>query len=269
MFKARVIAGPIEMILNSDGEATVNVKFHSSDLHELAYLTKSVELYASASRGPLEIILRVDGMSLDGVATDELKTEHGEELHNCAILLRSLSELVDRAGQPQPRLSLDQIIHGFEEIRHFRDCIVADALNVELSPRPDRESVFVIKRVLFPWTLQIGEVKFSVVRAFRHVEEEKSGDTCKLALSQPKTLYVRVDEEDLRKHVKAMDDIVRRNCKRHGEGSAVTRAEDSKHVYPVIVAADVSQNAENSGGRIPSYSLQAVTLSSAEMAGKQ
>lgn len=240
MFKARVIAGPVKMVLNGDGVATVNIGFHSSDAHELSYLTKCVDLYASAAKGPVEVVLHINGERLDGVTTDALKTEHGDLFHDCAILLRSLSELAEQAGQAKPRLSLDQIIHGFEEIRHFRDHMVADSLNFGLTLLPDRESDPVIKRLLFPCTLQIGEVKFSVVRAFRHVEEEQDGDDRKLTFSDPIMLHVQVDEADLSEHQKAMDDIVRRNSKKHGEGSLVMRAEDSAHHYPIVVATEVS-----------------------------
>lgn len=240
MFKARVIAGPVKMVLNGDGVATVNINFHSSDLHELAYLTKCVDLYASAGKGPVEVILHVNGERLDGVTTDELKTEHGSLFHDCAILLRSLSELADQAGQAKLRLSLDQIIYGFEEIRQFRDHMVADPLTVDVTLRPDRESDPVIKRLLFPCTLQIGEVKFSAVRAFRHVEEKKSGDDRKLTFSQPSMLHVQVDEADLSEHQKAMDDVVRRNSKKHGEGGLVIRAEDPDYHYLIVVATEVS-----------------------------
>ena len=240
MFKARVIAGPVKMVLNGDGVATVNIGFHSSDVHELSFLTKCVDLYASASKGPVEVILHVNGKRLDGVTTDELKTEHGDLFHDCAILLQSLNELVKQSGQNQPRLSLDQIIHGFNEVRHFRDHVVAESLNIDLTLLPDRESDPVIKRLLFPCTLQIGEVKFSIVRDFRHVEEEKDGDDRKLTFSQPIMLHVQVDEADLGEHQKAMDDIVRRNSKKHGEGGLVMRVEDSEHHYPIVVATEVS-----------------------------
>lgn len=240
MFKARVIAGPVKMVLNGDGVATVNISFHSSDVHELSYLTKCVDLYASAGKGPVEVILHVNGERLDGVATDVLKTEHGDLFHDCAILLRSLCELAGQAGQAKLRLSLDQIIHGFEEIRHFRDHVVADSLSIGLRLLPDREIDPVIRRLLFPCTLQIGEVKFSVLRAFRHVEEEKDGDERKLTFSQPIMLHVQVDESDLSEHQKAMDDIVRRNSEKHGEGSLVMRAGDSDYRYPIVVATEVS-----------------------------
>lgn len=239
MFKARVIAGPVKMVLNGDGVATVNISFHSSDVQELAYLTKCVDLYASAAKGPLEVILHVNGEHLDGVTADELQTEYGDMFHESAILLRSLNELVKQSGQDQPRFSLDQIIHGFEEIRHFRDHIVADSLTIDLTLRRDRESDPEIKRLLFPCTLQVGEVKFSVVRAFRHVEEEKDGDNRKLAFSQPVMLHVQVDEADLSEHQKVMDDVVRRNSKKHGEGCLVMRAEDSDYHYPIVVATEV------------------------------
>ncbi|MGB7409187.1 MAG: hypothetical protein WA908_11840 [Pontixanthobacter sp.] len=240
MFKARVIAGPVKMVLNGDGVATVNITFHSSEVHELAYLTKCVDLYAAAGKGPVEVILHVNGERLDGVTTDELKTEHGGLFYDCAILLRSLSELAEQAGQAKPRLSLDQIIHGFEEIRYYLDHVVAESLTVDLTLRPDRESDPVMKRLLFPCTLQIGEVKFSAVRAFRHVDEEKNGDDRKLRFSQPSMLHVQVDEADLSEHQKTMDDIVRRNSKKHGEGGLVMRAEGSDHHYPIVVATEVS-----------------------------
>ncbi|MGJ8537134.1 MAG: hypothetical protein ACSHW2_08260 [Parasphingopyxis sp.] len=236
MFKARMIAGPVKMILNGDGVATVNISFNSSDVHELSYLAKCVDLYASAAKGPVEVILHVNGARLDGVTTDELKTEHGDLFHDCAIMLRSLNEMVEQARQDEPRLSLDQIIHGFEEIRHFRDHMAADSLTVDLTLRPYRESDPVIKRLLFPCTLQIGDVKFSVVRAFRHVDEEKDGDDRKLTFSHPIMLHVQVDTADLSEHQKAMDEIVRRNSKKHGEGTLVMRAQDEVYDYPIVVA---------------------------------
>lgn len=240
MFKASVIAGPVKMVLNGNGVATVNISFHSSDANELSYLTKCVDLYASAAKGPVEVILHVNGEHLDGVTTDKLKTEHGDLFHDCAILLRSLSELAEQAGHAKPLLSLDQIIHGFEEIRHFRDHVVADSLNVGLTLSPDRECDPVIKRLLLPCTLQIGEVKFSVVRAFRHVEVEKDGDDLQLAFSQAIMLHVQVDEAKLSEHQNVMDEIVRRNSKKHGEGSLVMRTGDSDYHYPIVVATEDS-----------------------------
>jgi hypothetical protein len=239
MFKARVTAGPVTMVLNGNGVAKVNISFHCSDPLELSYLTKCVDLYAAAAKGPVEVILRVNGARFDGVSTDELWIEHGDLFHDCAVLLRSLNELVDQAGQEQPQLSLDQIIHGFEEIRYFRDHVFADSLSIGLTLLPDRESDPVIKRLIFPCTLQVGEVKFSAVRAFRHVEEEKDGDYRKLTFSKPVTLHAQVDQVGIGEHQIAIDGIVQRNAKKHGEGGLVMRSKDSVHPYPIVVAPEV------------------------------
>lgn len=239
MFKARVTAGPVTMVLHGSGVATVNIKFHSSEIYEISYLTKCVELYAAAAMGQTEVILHVHGTRFDGATTGALKTDHDGLFRDCAMLLQILNQIVEQSGQKQPRLSLDQIICGFDEIRDFCDHVAADSLNVGLTVMPDRISDPVIKRLLFPCTLQVGEVKFSVVRSFRSVEEQKDGDNCKLSFSLPTTLFAQVDEVELGEHQAAMEKIVRRSSQKHGDGSMVICAEGSDSLYPLLVASTV------------------------------
>ena len=239
MFKARIVAGPLTVVLAGDGAARVNISFHSSDVHNISYLAKCVDLYASLAKGPVEVILHVDGVRLDGVTTDELKLEHAEIFHDCRILLNCLSELADQAVGPEPRVSLDQIIQGFDEIREFRDHMVADSLSVKLTLPPERDSDPVVRRLLFPCTLQIGDEKFSVVKAYRHVEVDRDGGDHKLTFSKPTILVVHADRSDLSKHQTTMNEDVRRYAKKHREGVMVMRTSESELSYAVVVATEV------------------------------
>ncbi|MBA3055363.1 MAG: hypothetical protein FP826_10595, partial [Sphingomonadales bacterium] len=218
MVKARIVAGPLEALFLGTGQATFNFHFNSGDKHDLEYLTRCVKLFAALGNGPMQFSVVFDENRMDSGQVTTERVENANLFSDALVLLKALSMVTVKAGNPKVELSLDDFIQGWDAILEFRNHLDADTMDFSMEGDGRRIAEAKIDRLVTGLTLTIEGYLITAVLAYRLKDDEVENQKRKLTFMKPTILCALIDERDDAAHGGEVPKEIKRYADRHGEG---------------------------------------------------
>lgn len=242
MLKARIVAGPLSALLLGTGNANFNYHFNSGDKHDLEYLTRCVKLLAAFGKGPMQVSVVFDGNRVDSGQVTTERADNAELFSDALVLLNALSRAAEKAGNPKIKLSLDDIIQGWDVILEFRNLLDADTMDFSMEGEEGRIAKAKIDRLVTGLNLTIEGYRITVVLAYRLKGDEVENQKRKLTFLKPTILRSIIDKHDEAAHGTEVQKEIERYADRHGEGVITIHRTDEGAGFVISVVNQISHN---------------------------